>query len=159
MEITIKNLKVLEELSQETLCFSASVYVNGKKVGTAENTGHGGMTDLNLYRKKADGDWERNRELYEELKEYVPQFTWDFDGEPVPHTVDSYIDELVWKEYERKDLLKQCRNQVLFRIPGEEYKEGEYSFVRNTKFSDKVKAALEKRHGKGLYIVNEHVAR
>ena len=123
MEITIKNLKVLERLSQETLCFSASVYVNGKKVGTAENRGHGGMTDLNLYRKKADGDWERNRELDEELKEYVPQFTWDFYGEPAPHTVDSYIDELVWKEYERKDLLKQCRNQVLFRIPGEEFKE------------------------------------
>ena len=122
MEITIKNLKVLEELSEETLCFSASVYVNGKKVGTAENRGHGGMTDVDLYRKKADGDWERNRDLYEELKEYVPQFTWDFDGEPAPHTVDSYIDELVWKEYERKDLLKQCRNQVLFRIPGEEYK-------------------------------------
>ena len=159
MEITIKNLKVLEELSQETLCFSASVYVNGKKVGTAENTGHGGMTDLNLYRKKADGDWERNRELYEELKEYVPQFTWDFAGEPAPHTVDSYIDELVWKEYERKDLLNQSRNQELFKIPAEEYQEGAYSFLRNTKFSDKVKAALEKRHGKGLYIVNEHVAR
>ena len=159
MEITIKNLKVLEELSQETLCFSASVYVNGKKVGTAENTGHGGMTDLNLYLRKQDGKWKHNNEQYEELKEYVPQFTWDFDGEPVPHTVDSYIDELVWKEYERKDLLKQCRNQVLFRIPGEEYKEGEYSFLRNTKFSDKAKAALEKRHGKGLYIVNEHVAR
>ena len=29
MEITVKNLKVLEELREETLCFSASVYVNG----------------------------------------------------------------------------------------------------------------------------------
>jgi len=48
MEITIKNLKVIKALSEETLCFTATVYVDGKKAGTASNRGFGGMTDVYL---------------------------------------------------------------------------------------------------------------
>ena len=42
MEITIKNLKTAEFASHETLCFSATVYVDGVRSFTAENDGNGG---------------------------------------------------------------------------------------------------------------------
>lgn len=42
MEITIKNLKVAEFASEETLCFEATVYVDGVRSFTAKNDGHGG---------------------------------------------------------------------------------------------------------------------
>lgn len=48
MEITIKKLKVIKAMSEETLCFTATVYVDGKKAGTAQNRGFGGMTDVYL---------------------------------------------------------------------------------------------------------------
>lgn len=38
----LKGLKTLESLTDETLCFTASIYVDGKKIGTAQNAGHGG---------------------------------------------------------------------------------------------------------------------
>lgn len=38
----VKNVKVIESMSEETLCFEASLYVDGKKVGHASNHGHGG---------------------------------------------------------------------------------------------------------------------
>lgn len=48
MEITLKNLKVIKCMSEETTCFQATVYVDGKKAGTAQNDGHGGCTYCHL---------------------------------------------------------------------------------------------------------------
>lgn len=38
----LKNVKTLAAMSQETECFEASLYVDGKRVGTVGNAGHGG---------------------------------------------------------------------------------------------------------------------
>ena len=48
MALTLKNLKHFAAGSQETYCFTATVYLDGKKVGTAENDGHGGETIVRL---------------------------------------------------------------------------------------------------------------
>ncbi len=40
--ITLKNLKVAEFASEETVCFQATVYVDGKRFCIASNEGHGG---------------------------------------------------------------------------------------------------------------------
>ena len=44
MEITSKNISHNERLSEETNCFSATIYIDGKKAGEASNHGHGGPT-------------------------------------------------------------------------------------------------------------------
>ncbi|HBP0979073.1 hypothetical protein QRD40_05100 [Comamonas sp. Y6] len=44
--ITLKNLKVADFASEETLCFTATVIFDGKPVATASNDGHGGSTRL-----------------------------------------------------------------------------------------------------------------
>lgn len=48
MKITLKNLKVAKFMSQETLCYQATIYVDDKKAGTAENEGHGGCSHARL---------------------------------------------------------------------------------------------------------------
>lgn len=40
--VSVKRVKVLERASEETLCFEADVYVNGRKLGVASNEGRGG---------------------------------------------------------------------------------------------------------------------
>ena len=55
MRIELKNVKIYAGLSEETVAFNASVYVDGKKVGDAKNTGHGGSNDVNVFTK--DGRW------------------------------------------------------------------------------------------------------
>jgi len=42
MNLTVKAVKVNKRLSRETDCFSASIYLDGKKVGTVINEGSGG---------------------------------------------------------------------------------------------------------------------
>jgi hypothetical protein len=48
MKITLKNFKHAAFASQETYCFEATVYIDGKKAGIASNEGHGGCTFVRL---------------------------------------------------------------------------------------------------------------
>lgn len=50
MKIELKRFTTNARLSQETTAFAADVWVNGKKVGTAENDGHGGSHTVHLDR-------------------------------------------------------------------------------------------------------------
>ena len=155
-KVEIKNLKVAEHLSEETLAFTASIWINGKKVGDAKNAGHGGMTDVDLYYWEGD-QARRNNELHDELREYVKQFTWEsFDKEQVTHRVDTYIDELVSEEDERQNLKRFCRGKTAFRVPGDTYEEGQYQILKH-KFTNEVAKALRDKHGKDVFILNETV--
>lgn len=42
MKLELRNVHFSERMSDETNCFSATVYVNGKRVGEVENRGCGG---------------------------------------------------------------------------------------------------------------------
>ena len=155
-KVEIKNLKVAEHLSEETLAFTASIWINGKKVGGAKNAGHGGMTDVDLWDRKGE-QVTRNNELHDELAEHVKQFTWkSFDGEQVPYRVDFYIDELVEKEDERQRLKRFCRGKTAFRIPGDTYKEGQYQIIKG-KFTKERADRLRRKYGKDVFILNETV--
>lgn len=46
MKIELKNIKHSEFASQETNCYQATIYIDGKKVGTVENDGHGGCDNV-----------------------------------------------------------------------------------------------------------------
>lgn len=45
LRLTLGNLKVNDRLSEETTCFSADMYLDGKYIGTAGNRGNGGCND------------------------------------------------------------------------------------------------------------------
>ena len=46
MKIELKNIKHSEFASQETNCYQATIYIDGKRVGTVENAGHGGCDNV-----------------------------------------------------------------------------------------------------------------
>lgn len=52
--IEIKNIKINKAFSEETICFTADIYVNGVKTGYAKNDGHGGCTHYNHYENKLE---------------------------------------------------------------------------------------------------------
>ena len=51
--ITLKNLKVADFASEETLCFNATVVFDGTPIAEARNDGHGGSTFLHALNGKA----------------------------------------------------------------------------------------------------------
>jgi len=65
MEISLKKVKVSHELSEETVAFTADLYVDDKNVGTVKNHGQGGSHDIyldpahrDLYKKLSNMDTE-----------------------------------------------------------------------------------------------------
>lgn len=119
MEITLKNLKVIKCMSEETTCFQAIIMVDGKVAGTAQNDGHGGSTYCHIDPKF--------RQI-EEQKFTIPCYcNGDEKGCILCHgsgtfedKLDGYIDHLVettQKEKERtafiKKLLKNGMNYMI----------------------------------------------
>lgn len=69
MQVELKKLAIYERMSQETTAFNADVYVDKKKVATAENDGHGGNTFVHWEPTVAPA---RRLEIEAELKKTVP---------------------------------------------------------------------------------------
>lgn len=49
MKLQLKKVKIYDELSEETICFTAELYADGKKVATVKNDGRGGKYGRVLY--------------------------------------------------------------------------------------------------------------
>lgn len=97
MRLTVKNYKRVEWMSEETDCYKASLYLDGKRIGTAENEGHGGP-DLLSFNSRADR--ERFEEALAEWKESVKD---DPDAWP---SEEGFVAEAVAAFRREKDLKK-----------------------------------------------------
>jgi len=107
MKIEIKNVKYSQFASRETSCFEATVYIDGKRMGTASNDGHGGPNNYD------------SRALVEALTEHtktLPTRTWRLDGEAleVPPDIDTAIDDLLMAYLHGRDLKRALSKRVLF---------------------------------------------
>lgn len=66
--IELRNVGTNRQMSHETLCFWASVYVNGVRAFSAENAGRGGCNEYHAYGPR---DAERNRRLLRAAEQYA----------------------------------------------------------------------------------------
>lgn len=112
MKITLKNFKHLARLSEETLCFTATVCIDGEKAGFASNHGHGGCTIVNI--------------TDPELRKAHSDEKWS-----------DIVDELTFAELRKKDevrLRKSVENQlsrdIIFTRKGEDFKGRHFVFKK-----------------------------
>jgi hypothetical protein len=92
MQATLKNLKVNTRLSEETYCFSASLYIDGKRRGDVTNRGHGGPHEFS--------DLSAQRELDEWGKKQPPIESF---GMQLPLDADLSVGDLIDKEMLARD--------------------------------------------------------
>lgn len=113
MKVELKSFKHMASLSEETLCFSARLYVNGKAVADCSNRGHGGMTDV--YPLKPEF-----RSLLEDVVAHyqntVPKQTIEVGGktEELDWSLDFIVDVLAGDAEATADLKRRLRNKTLF---------------------------------------------
>ena len=155
MEVEVKNVNVIEELSDESYCFTASLWVDGKKVGEVSNRGQGGQSDF-MY----DDGYPHKSATHKAIKEYcetLPPMQSEYFSEGLEYDPYILIDELVGKEYQSQQDKKLCRGQTAYRIPNYEY-ESEYEYhTIEGEYTPQIKATLINTYGKGVYILNEHI--
>lgn len=127
MKIELKNIHFSEPLSEETYAFSANLYINDIKVGSAENRGHGGNTAYYSANQKG-------AELIKKAEDWCskrPHQKHNLEGREftLPVTLESYIYDLVHAHVTQKDLEKFRRKVdkatqkgILFGIPDRQYR-------------------------------------
>lgn len=85
MQFEIKKLKTNLALSDETLCFSCEVWVDGVHAFNASNHGHGGCND----------EYPINKEKFQQAKEFVGKQEWGYHlGEEyvkTKHDLESWV--------------------------------------------------------------------
>lgn len=109
--ITLKNIKHHAGLSQETHAYTATVYFDGKKVGTTKNAGHGGC---DLYRPT-------DKALNEQMAAYIkglPAVETDIitGGKPwmMTQTLETICCDLVNAYLGEKELKTKLRSAILY---------------------------------------------
>ena len=95
MKIELKNIKYAAFASEETSCYEATLWVDGKKIGTVSNDGHGGCDNF-------QGD----RAAYKAADDWCPTGIEDLCGLLLE-------DHLI-----AKDMAKAMVSNALFCIPG-----------------------------------------
>jgi hypothetical protein len=121
--ITLKKLKIIASMSEETTAFTAEVHFNGKLVGFAKNSGRGGCTDVDPAFGKDESKSPAIRAAFAEAEAWAKTQPDKLEAElakdprvaairasrgettdpnPKHNRLDSYIDELVYREDQRK---------------------------------------------------------
>lgn len=157
-KLTLKSFKTVRWMSEETICFTATVLLDGKVIGTASNEGHGGCT---FVRFEGANRFE-NEALAEAFAKSLNPADfkgWEFltNG----FTLDVLVDILVEKEEKKKEDLKtvkkvkkDCLDKVIFLKSGADPKQG-YSLLRcgSANIPQGIQAMVAK-YGNSITIIN-----
>jgi hypothetical protein len=138
VKLTLKNIKEHPDMSEETNCFSATIYVDGKKAGFVKNEGRGGCnfyTWLDPQVGAAVDAWAKTQDT-------------EFDFEKL----DQILDKLLGQEEILRQLRRWSKKQTCFRLKGD--KKGAWRNVQaphsakvvefiQGKYGDKVECILD----------------
>lgn len=139
--VELRGVKHAKFASEETECFEATVYINGKKEGLVRNDGKGGS---NFYHPIQLQD-----KLDKIAKTLPPLPPDELFPKGLEQDADILIGELLSDHLEAKQLKRLCKTKTLFRIKSETYKRGEWRTLA-APFSLKIQAYLEKKYGADL---------
>jgi hypothetical protein len=163
MKIELKNVKFSETFSEETNCFKATIYCDGKKVGYCENEGHGGCTSYYGIEKYNSEDIQKMEEYCKSLPPIVYD-TFTFDS-----TLETVIDKLFedWlNRKENKKLEKQMEKGILIGTKYEyqilSFKKGNKKINLSEMFNDErgvnhLQELITKLKSEGKIILNTNI--
>ncbi|TWI15515.1 hypothetical protein [Sphingobacterium siyangense] len=138
MNIELKNVKHFPSLSQETEAFTASLYIDGKHAGFAENTGHGGSTDY--YGKDAKG-----KVLIKQAEDFAKSFKKP-DDRFINMAFEEKINELLYDHLQKKEFEKFNRKLAKITAYGIAYGIPNHSYSYLT-FNHSMEKFLSRKEG------------
>lgn len=118
MKIELKKISFNERMSDETNCFIADLYINGKKVGSCDNDGRGGCTNYG-------GSTKEDNVLIVKAEAYcksLPKVKSSFGIGSLEYdqNLESVIDELLEAHLKAKDEAKRIKmydKAICFGVP------------------------------------------
>lgn len=157
----LKKFNYLESRSEETHCFGATLYVNGKKLAECGNSGQGGSTDVDIFPEcRALGN-----EVEDFLKMQPKIKDEDYEFEL---TLEYIVDELVEKLLEAKELRKlkkMTENALVFESASGDHIEVRWkgytieSILKREEGPEAIKNVIAVQVSKGHKLLNENIPR
>lgn len=100
MKIELRNVKVNNSFSEETICFKGDLYINDIKRGYCSNDGHGGCTSYRSYKPEDDSVISECEVYCKSLPMVVYEnLSWE-------QSLEGVINDLVDKFMEDKEKVK-----------------------------------------------------
>lgn len=99
--VELKNVKTSKFASEETLCFEASVYINGVKAGSVSNDGRGGC---NMWHP-----WALEKQV-EAIAKALPKF-----AKETFEVADAYVFDLLERIDVEKEVKRKMKTAVYFK--------------------------------------------
>ena len=127
-KIEIKNISYYKRGSEETPCYNATVYINGKKAVEVSNDGHGGSDRQHV--------WHENGFRLQEINEWcVAKFgksTWEYGGQTYSTDLDleHYCHDELYKHLDTKLLKRNMKKNIMFFRDENDIKSGQYSLAK-----------------------------
>jgi hypothetical protein len=115
--VSLRGIRIFSALSEETECFSATLYIDDEKAGTVSNRGHGGCHDYT--------DHKRVRAVCDELRDSEKA-----EGrEPMVEGLDALVNAVLDDHMMLKDAKRWSKaGKIVFRWPG--MAEGSWQVVK-----------------------------
>jgi hypothetical protein len=104
MKLGLKNVKIARNLSQETLAYTATVYVNGKRAVDVSNDGHGGCD--RQYRV------EGGEHTVEAINDWCKANLPALESEYFPDGLEQDLEMWCHEEAERQDVQKTIKGKL-----------------------------------------------
>lgn len=111
MKIEVKNVKHAAFASQETMCFTADLLVNGQKLGAVRNDGRGGANVFEVYGREV-------RALMDEADAYCKTLPGVQSEVGELHMdLEFYVTLLVSREVAKKELRNLMKTKIVIQKP------------------------------------------
>lgn len=143
MKIELKNISINKRLSEETTCFVANIYVDGKKAGEASNRGNGGCTDVYFL----------DHNLQKQVEEFCKTL---YKQEPCDSYLMGHIDNLVFDYMDKKE----CKNnkRIVIKLKSQPYGLTVYNTPYDPALKEQIRESFVKKYGDDLEdIINERL--
>lgn len=142
MNIELKGIKHYASMSEETYCYEAILYRDGKKVGRVSNRGHGGADDTGF-------SVDVYREIDAWCRANLPVNISSIDGAEDDTTLEEWCHDQVTDFLYRRDLKKALKKTVVRTSDGETY-------LMNVQWTEadaeRIRAAIEKQMPGGTIL-------
>ena len=123
-KLELKNISYYERGSEETPCYNATVYVNGKKAVEVSNDGHGGCDRQHTYPQCAFN----LREINDWCINTFGKSTWEYNGKTYSTDLDleHWCQTEMFIAQDKKLLKRTMKKNVMFFENKEDISKGKY---------------------------------
>ena len=151
-KIEMKNISYYKRGSEETPCYNATVYINGKKAVEVSNDGCGGCDRQHTYPES-----EFNlREIDKWCVAKFGQSSWEYNGQTYSTDLDleHYCHDELYKHLDTKLLRKNMKKNIMFFRDENDIKNGQYTLAKIQNNIGGLMAYIKDKYPK-CFILNE----